>query len=120
MWALNAGVSTRMNTNSLGSDESRCLSKTTLQLCTHRERPGSWEIHRRMMKREFGRKEVLHPVAAQDFGAQHYKLACCCGAVGAHKTWMVLGPCMRSAGRNVFLEREKGNLTEKLMDYRQR
>lgn len=37
----------------------------------------NWKTHKRMMKSEFGRKEVLHPVAAQDFGQQHYMLASC-------------------------------------------
>lgn len=93
---LNVGASTRINPNNLGSDESRCLSKAALQLSTHRESPGNWEIHRRIMKSEFDRKEVLCPVAAQDFGVQHYMLACC-EAAEAHKTWTFLGLCMLSA-----------------------
>lgn len=62
------------------------------------------------MKSEFGRKEVLHPVAAQDFGAQHYTLVCW-GAEVAWKTWMSLGPCILSARGNVILESQRGNLT---------
>lgn len=101
-----------MNPNNPGSHESRRLSKSALQLCTHRESPESWQIHKRMMKSEFGRKEVLHPVAAQDFGAHPYTLACC-GAEEACKTWMFLGPCILSARGNVILGSQRGNLTLK-------
>lgn len=73
------------------------LSKRALQLCTHRESPGSWEIHRRAMKSLIGKRccTLLQLRVLE-------QSATCWHAVGQQKHELDVPGDMLSAGGNLF------------------